>query len=227
MSSSKSLATAATLLLLASFGVAAPVLATETNAGMEAVCASGTRVLFRSTGHPSKSMTYKRHEVRVPRLCSSASRDALVLASFVDGPGGVALMAGRAERAIEQIAKHESKDPAAALTNLCVAHTVLRQWSQSRDACDAAVAAALDERTRRKDWPGTRLPGADKSAAIAYSNRAVMHWLSRDKTAAANDLARARAIAPKAGFVIRNAELTALVPTHAQVRVQNGYAPIG
>jgi hypothetical protein len=225
-SSSKSIATAATMLLLASFGVSAPVIAADADAGAVATCASGTRVVFRPTGHPAKSMVAKRHEVSAPRGCSGAARKALMLASFVDSPGGAALVAGQSDRAIKQIsASRKANLSANTLTNLCVAHTVARDWSQAPDACDAAVAAALDARKRSAIWPRAHLERANKAVAVAYSNRAVMHWLSRDSLASGTDLARARAIAPKANFVVRNSEMTGRIPTDAQVRRE--FTPIG
>ncbi len=223
-SSSKSFATAAAL-LLAYFGVSAPATA-DADAGAVATCASGTRAVFRPTGHPGKSMAVKRHEVSVSRSCAGVARDALMLASFVDSPGGAALMAGQSARAIEQIgASRKSNLTSNALTNLCVAHTVARDWSQAPDACDAAVAAALDAHKRSAIWPRTHLERANKAVAVAYSNRAVMHWLSSNSVGSGTDLARARAIAPKANFVMRNSRLTASIPTNAQVRRE--LAPIG
>ena len=55
--------------------------------------------------------------------------------------------------------------------------------------------------------------------ALAYSNRAVLHWMSNDTAAAQSDLKKAAAAAPKATFVARN--LTALQShtTVAQVAV--------
>jgi predicted protein tyrosine phosphatase len=44
--------------------------------------------------------------------------------------------------------------------------------------------------------------------AVAYANRAVLHWLTDDTRSAASDLAQAKRFAPKADFVARN--LTAL-----------------
>ncbi len=226
MSSRKSIATASALLLLAAIGATTPATADEAGAGPVAVCTSSNRVVFRTAGHPGKSATYQRREVKLTGRCSDAAPEALMLSSFVDGPGGAALMAGRTARAIEQISVSSDEALSAfALTNLCVAHTVQREWSQARDACDAAVAAALDQRETYRDWPGTRLQHADQAAAIAYSNRAVMHWMSRNTIAAESDLARAREIAPKAEFVVRNSALTARVAAHA--RMERVSLPIG
>jgi hypothetical protein len=56
--------------------------------------------------------------------------------------------------------------------------------------------------------------------AIAYANRAVLHWLTDDTHSAASDLAQAKRFAPKADFVTRNlAALNTLDQTAAQFRL--------
>jgi hypothetical protein len=50
-----------------------------------------------------------------------------------------------------------------------------------------------------------------------------MSWLSDDVLAAQGDIARASAIAPKANFVVRNAELAARLPA----RVEYASPPVG
>ena len=89
------------------------------------------------------------------------------------------------------------------LNNLCVAHTVLRQFDEALETCDAAVASANAKRAEGYR-PGVSRQMLDQSAAVAYSNRAVLHLLSRDTLAAQNDLASARAISPRAFYVMRN-----------------------
>jgi hypothetical protein len=149
-----------------------------------------------------------------------------MLASFVDEVGGVALMDGRAELAIEQLNAQGKKELSAwALTNLCVAHTVRRDWPAAREACDDAVSTTVDVATRQGMWAGTRLPRAKKATAAAYSNRAAMLMMSGDSAAAQTDLAKARAAAPSAHFVVRNLKLNGKVST--QVQVQSESAPIG
>jgi hypothetical protein len=101
------------------------------------------------------------------------------------------------------------------LTNLCVAHTVLRQWTEARDTCDAAIALATANRTKLMFRPGVSRTQLDTSASMAYSNRAVLNWLTRDALAAQNDLARARDISPKAFYVTRNERLSADAPALA------------
>jgi ethanolamine ammonia-lyase small subunit len=140
-----------------------------------------------------------------------------VLASFVDTAGGKALVMGRTERAIEQIyAKRAEQTSPLTLTNLCVAHTVLRQWTEARDTCDAAVAIATANRSKLMFRPGVSRTQLDMAASMAYSNRAVLNWLSRDALAAQNDLARARDISPKAFYVTRNERLSVDAPSLAQ-----------
>jgi hypothetical protein len=51
--------------------------------------------------------------------------------------------------------------------------------------------------------------------AVAYANRAVLHWLTDDVQSAANDLAQAKRLSPKADFVTRN--VTALQSPHSAI----------
>jgi hypothetical protein len=140
----------------------------------------------------------------------------LILVGFTDANGGVALDRGRMERVIERIqGKPLARASAGELTNLCVAHTALRQLVEARAACDAALESALADRTsRRARYTPPRM--ADQWVAVAYSNRAVMHWLSSDAVATHNDLAKARALAPRASYVSRNVEMTERSPSLAR-----------
>jgi len=58
--------------------------------------------------------------------------------------------------------------------------------------------------------------------ALAYSNRAVMFWLSNDDVAAGKDLARAQALSPRAEFVARN---VAALKIHGAVALARKPAP--
>ena len=187
-------------------------------------CTTGKNVMFRTAGHPGKSPVQSRRASTMPR-CSGSDGRALMLVSFIDAPGGTALLAGKADRAIHQLTgQTPASDNTLALNNLCVAHTALRQWTEARISCDAAVSAAVAmHRSVQARWPTERRRLADNVAAAVYSNRAVMNSLSLDVLAAQGDFARARAIAPKASFVVRNAELTTRLPA----RVEYGSLPIG
>jgi hypothetical protein len=148
------------------------------------------------------------------------ARKPLILASFTDAKGGQSLVDGRTERALEQIGAMRSvRRTSAELTNLCVAHTVLRQWSEASAACDAAVARALDMRADAGYRFSSDRRSADQGAGAALSNRAVLHWLSGETVAAHNDLARARDFLPGASFVAQNLEVAVGQPSLARVQV--------
>lgn len=126
----------------------------------------------------------------------------LVLTAYEDAIGGKEILAGRYDAALSKLTA--ARSGARSLTNLCVLHTVSRDWAQARSVCDEAVAAALRERTRAAHkLPAEQvLPGT--YTAVAYANRAVMFLLSRDVAAGANDLRQARIIRPNAAYVTDN-----------------------
>ena len=70
-----------------------------------------------------------------------------MLVSFLDAPGGKALVAGKSDRAIREIAK----DPdfgfgGRAEQPLCCAHEAAAVGRGAKSSCDAAVTAAEKER---------------------------------------------------------------------------------
>ena len=193
---------AVSALLLVSLAATAPVNASDTKPPGGESCESGKRV-NRAVGHPGKSAMFPQRD---SGQCSRPARKRLTLATFEYCPGRQGAGVGRTERAIELIyAKSAKPVSAQTLTNLCVAHTVLRQFDDALETCDAAVASANAKRSGGFR-PGVSRQLLDENAAVAYSNRAVLHLLSRDTLAARNDLERARAISPRAFFVMRNSE---------------------
>jgi len=186
------------------------------------VCNTGKDVVIRASGHPGKSLSQPRREIQGVAQCSARAASKLVLVGFTDFTGGKALTTGNVERAIRELSRDAGKNPSLALNNLCVAHTALGQWEEAQDSCDAAVAAAADNLAIHGRWPGEQRRLANKVAAAVFSNRAVMHAMSNDAVAAQGDFARARAMAPKAAFVARNAELAARLPA----RVDYGTLPV-
>jgi len=215
--------TAAIALLLTSLAAVAPASATNPDTGIT-TCTTGANTVFRVTGHPGKSALFPPRTIVKQGRCEDEAGDQLMLVSFVDAPGGQALLKGNADKAIRQVFKpEEASNPALAFSNLCVAHTVLRQWDEARPACDAAVTAAEKNQARFSRWPSENRRLSNKVAAAALSNRAVMNWLADDAFAAQRDFERARTMAPKATFVVRNADLGMRLP--AQLRYET--APIG
>jgi hypothetical protein len=211
------------VLLIATLWGSSAAVAGNDATGVE-VCSSGKTVAIRAAGHPGKSTLMPRRDKQVPARCSASTAHSLMLVSFVDAAGGEALTRGNLARAIRQL---NEQDPGSsdvlALNNQCVAHTALRQWAEARSSCDAAVTAAAEQREVLNRWPGERRRLANKVAAAVYSNRAVMNWLADDAAAAQGDFARAQAMAPKANFVVRNAELAARLPA----RVEYANLPVG
>jgi hypothetical protein len=204
------LTAAAALLLLVSFCAQAA----DADSASAGVCKTVKRAVYSQVGHPGKSLRLPKFET--VESCKTAATRALVLASFTDATGGMALISGKAERAIRQL-EADSRISADESTNLCVAHTALRQWTEAQAACDAAITAADQARAKFASQPGAESRWAQQRVAAAYSNRAVLNWLARDTGAAYADLARARAIEPKASFVMRNTELTVRVPAQLQL----------
>jgi len=217
-----SAASAAVLLIAALCGPSSAV-ADGYGASVEA-CMSGQNVMIRTSGHPGKFAYLPRRDQKSLPRCTASTEKGLMLVSFTDAAGGKALTAGNVDRAMRELTTQtRGTPPVSLLNNLCVAHTVQHEWAEARDACDAAVAAAADQRAEARRWSSERRRLANKVAAAVYSNRAVMNWLSNDALAAQGDIASARSIAPKENFVVRNAELAARLPA----RVEYASQPVG
>lgn len=221
MSIRYSLAATAAVLLTSFAG--APATAADNGALIVESCAKSKSVVFRTKGLPGKSKNVERRIVEAERPCAGDTGKGLMLVSFIDAPGGEALLEGKASRAIRQLTGHDpSEDRTLVLNNLCVAHTALRQWEDAKAFCDAAVTAAARDQAEHARWPGERRRLASQVAAAVYSNRAVMNWLSENALAAQGDYAKAKSIAPKAAFVQRNGELSARLPARLDVHLPVG-----
>jgi hypothetical protein len=132
--------------------------------------------------------------------------DPFVLVAYSNRAGGQPLMSGdyaSAAQAVQSQGNGALADPQALDTNRCVAYAMTQQLVQARAACQAAVRAAAQESDWQSSSPRARQQSA-VSAAVAYSNRAVLNWLDAQPAAAQRDLERAQALAPQAIFVARN-----------------------
>jgi hypothetical protein len=145
-------------------------------------------------------------------LCAGAVQAAddsgkPMLSGYTNAVGGESLLAGQYTTMLEQLRK---LPPAAversytSTTNLCVAYIATRQFESAQSACDAAIHAARREKNLMGDWSGWSRKNYHRSVALAYSNRAVLHWLMHDTEQATRDMARAQVLSPKAEFVMRN-----------------------
>lgn len=124
---------------------------------------------------------------------------------YDNGVGAQSMIRGSYESAIATIrsAKSDELPPLTASTNLCVSQVMAGKLGAARDTCDDAVRQALSERASARPWEN-RSGLARHYVAIAYANRAVLHWLGKDKPRAAADLASAKRLAPDASFVAKN-----------------------
>ncbi len=129
-----------------------------------------------------------------------------VFTAYSDAAGGRDIVAGRYRAAIEKLNRYPhimDTRSSATNTNLCVAYAMTLQWRSAHAACDAAVSEAREQRDATPAWWGA-IPASADAVAVAYANRAVMHWLLHDEAAARKDLARAQELSPRARFVARN-----------------------
>ncbi len=135
---------------------------------------------------------------------SGAARLKLVLSGYGDRAAGATLLAGHYGTVIEELGGHGpsfARDAVAASTNLCIAYIMTARWSAAHPACDEAVAlAALD--VPERDLLSREMHG--EQMAVAYSNRAVLHWLESRPASAAEDLSKARALEPGSEAVSQN-----------------------
>ena len=130
-----------------------------------------------------------------------------VFTAYADAAGGTQVLAGRYQAALAQLQGYSGvadPDPAAVETNRCVAYSMTLQWQQARTACDAAVRAARAQASMPTAAWSWSPASAEDYVAVAYANRAVVHWLLNDEAAARKDLAQAQSLLPQAGFVTRN-----------------------
>ena len=136
-------------------------------------------------------------------LANGAHR--FVFTAYTDAVGGGEIVAGRYRAALDELERHPGKpDESATNTNRCVAYSMSQQWQEARVACDAAVRAATKQlRISPAWWSWESSPNGDY-LALAYANRAVLHWLSQDGAAAQEDLAKALELSPQADFVAQN-----------------------
>ena len=138
--------------------------------------------------------------------------DHFTVTVYSDTRGYQELSIGHYDVAVAQIEASRSLDEVnrfEAATNLCVAQMMAGRFDSARIACDEAVKTARSAAIATPTW-GPPAGGAYQAdVAIAYSNRAVLHWLTDDTQSAASDLAQAKRFAPKADVVVRN--LAALI----------------
>ncbi len=179
-----------------------------------------------SSSRNSKKPTQALHLALAAALLAGSAAHAaeqphtFVLTAFSNGAAGESIMSGDYDTAVKKldVKTHTlTLDVSSLNTNRCVAYSITKQLAAAHASCDAAVREAQQEiaslpvsmmwaRREYRDY-----------LALAYSNRAVLNWLSNDTTAAQADLQRAEVMAPKADFVAQN--LSALHNRNAVAQV--------
>src|SRR5580693_759869 len=121
------------------------------------------------------------------------------LTAFSNGTAGEALVSGDYNTAVSKLSSHaQVLDSESANTNRCVAFTVTRQLDAARVACNAAVREAEQAIVSLPVSMAWARSDYRDYLALAYSNRAVLNWVTNDSAAAQADLKRAAAVSPKA-----------------------------
>jgi len=142
------------------------------------------------------------------------------LAAFSNTLAGDSLVHGNYDAAFQQLTidSHSlTASPATIETNRCVTLIVTRRFEEAHKACDSAVSAAkLEIVSMPVSMSWARQEYRDY-LALAYSNRAVLNYVTKDMAAAAADLKKAESVAPKAELVARN--LTVLQSHNAVAQV--------
>jgi len=156
-------------------------------------------------------------------LAGSAAQAAdqpnkFVMTAFESAAGGDSLVRGQYADALAITKRSPARGDAMVKTNECVAYTMTGQFAAAQAVCDSAVASAKQD-LRQAHAPVWQLAQLQDTLAVAYSNRAVLHWLSHNNGAAEHDLSDASTLSPKADFVARN-ESALHSPTHEHTVAQ-------
>jgi len=163
-----------------------------------------------------------------PAAQAATSAHNFVLTAYSNGVGGAELISGNyaaAAAALHYQPAISAFDASTTSNNRCVALAMIKDWNSARSACDQAVRDAQQEKALLPSYQYWARKVKNDYLALALSNRAVLHWMSADAVAAANDLKKAESLSPKADFVTRNRaalEYSQSNPAMAQVSVVPG-----
>jgi hypothetical protein len=148
--------------------------------------------------------------------------DKFVMTAFENSAGGDSIVSGNYEAALQQM-QHARSSDSSLTTNKCVAYTMTAQFETARSVCDAAVTSARRDILHSSSVTLWERNVLEQSLAIAYSNRAVLDWLSHDNSAAERDLSDAKALSPQGDYVAHN--MSALHSPHAESTVAQVVTP--
>ncbi len=174
-------------------------------AGAKALGAAVAAAMLAAAAHSGPASAAAHPDaVHTEAPYSGAARPKLVLSGYEDRAAGATLLAGHYSIVIEELGSHGpsfARDTVAASTNLCIAYIMTARWSAAHPACDEAIALAeLD--VPQRDLLSREMHS--EQIAVAYSNRAVLHWLESRPASAAEDLSKARTLAQGSEAVSQN-----------------------
>lgn len=140
--------------------------------------------------------------IAIPAHSAEQDIDHFTLTVYSNTCGTQELLTGHYDEALARLEASRVDDARLfESTNLCVAQIMTGHFDSARTTCDVAVKNARSS-VAIPYW-GARADANQVDVAIAYANRAVLHWLTDDTQSAASDLAQAKRFAPKAEFVAR------------------------
>ena len=182
------------------------------------------RTYSRNSRKPLQALTLAVTAALLPGLSVHAAESSakFVLTAYINGAGGKSLVSGdydAAVAAVKNISYMQHTDASTLETNRCVAYTMAGQLDSARSQCNAAITSARQDLSSATVWERQTL---EDCLAIAYSNRAVLNWVSNDAVSAARDLAEAVSLSPHAEFVAHN--ISALRSPHENMPHENTVA---
>ncbi len=164
--------------------------------------------MHRNRGRYAQAVSLGILTATLAGAAHAADADAFVLVAYSNRTGGENLSSGDFGHAAQVLYAPSptelAGDPQALATNRCVAYAMTGQMEKAHAACDAAVHTARVSDGAAALWNPKSRHQSDEASAVAYSNRAVLHWLNANLPAAQADLARARVLDPQAQFIQAN-----------------------
>lgn len=165
-----------------------PIFAGRNHKPATAMIAGITAVLLTAAGH--------------------AATDArFVLAAYSNVDGGREILSGdykAALTALDARGRGDGAETAYLSLNRCAALTMTKQWAVAQAACDKAVHDARLNKISDGGGSLEELHLLNEKVALAYSDRAVLEWLTNNRKAAAQDMAQAKSVFPQSELVAQN-----------------------
>lgn len=162
----------------------------------------------RAIGAPAKALLVGISVALLATVAHAAGDSRFVLAAYSNVAGGQEILSGdykAAMIALDTRSVEGAFDAASANLNRCVALTMQKRWPAAQTACDTAVRYAKLAKLTQDETGLQALHTQDEKLALAYSDRAVLEWLTANGKAASKDLKRAQSLLPSSKLLAQNA----------------------